>query len=94
LFRPPYGKLPWQVAKQIPSVMKAPAQIVMWDILSGDFDQRLSAADCLQNCRAFLRPGSIIVLHDSEKAWERLSILLPALVSLTASSGYSLKSLP
>lgn len=94
LFRPPYGKLPWPVASKISSVIKAPAQIVMWDILSGDFDQRLTAAGCLENCRRFLRPGSIIVLHDSEKAWERLSVLLPALISLTASAGYSLKSLP
>jgi len=82
------------MAKQIPTVIKEPAQIVMWDILSGDFDQRLTAAGCLENCRRFLRPGSIIVLHDSEKAWERLSVLLPALISLTASAGYSLKSLP
>lgn len=94
LFRPPYGKLSWQMAKQIPTVIKEPAQIVMWDILSGDFDQRLTAAGCLENCRRFLRPGSIIVLHDSEKAWGRLSVLLPALISLTASAGYSLKSLP
>jgi len=94
LFRPPYGKLSWQMAKQIPTVIKEPAQIVMWDILSGDFDQRLTVAGCLENCRRFLRPGSIIVLHDSEKAWGRLSVLLPALISLTASAGYSLKSLP
>ena len=94
LFRPPYGKLPWPVASKISSVIKAPAQIVMWDILSGDFDHNLTAEACLENCRRYLRPGSIIVLHDSEKAWGRLSVLLPALISLTASAGYSLKSLP
>lgn len=94
LFRPPYGKLPWQIAKQIPTVIKAPAQIVMWDILSGDFDHRLTAAACLENCRRYLRPGSIIVLHDSEKAWDRLKILLPELLSLIRSTGYSLKALP
>lgn len=94
LFRPPYGKLPWQIAKQIPTVIKAPAQIVMWDILSGDFDHRLTAAACLENCRRYLRPGSIIVLHDSEKAWDRLKILLPELLSLIGSAGYSLKALP
>lgn len=94
LFRPPYGKLPWQIAKQIPTVIKSPAQIVMWDILSGDFDHRLTAAACLENCRRYLRPGSIIVLHDSEKAWDRLKILLPELLSLITSTGYSLKVLP
>ncbi len=94
LFRPPYGKLPWQIAKQIPTVIKAPAQIVMWDILSGDFDHRLTAAACLENCRRYLRPGSIIVLHDSEKAWDRLKILLPELLSMIGSAGYSLKALP
>ncbi|MBM3413058.1 MAG: polysaccharide deacetylase family protein [Bacteroidetes bacterium] len=94
LFRPPYGKLPWHIAKQIPSVIKAPAQIVMWDILSGDFDQRQSATACFENCRRNIRSGSIIVLHDSEKAWGRLAELLPTLISFTTSAGYSLKALP
>jgi len=94
LFRPPYGKLPWYIAKQIPSVIKAPAQIVMWDILSGDFDQRQTASACFEYCCRYIRPGSIIVLHDSEKAWGRLAALLPALISFTTSAGYSLKALP
>jgi peptidoglycan/xylan/chitin deacetylase (PgdA/CDA1 family) len=94
LFRPPYGKLPWPVASKISSVIKAPAQIVMWDILSGDFDHSLTAESCLENCLKHLRPGSIIVLHDSEKAWNRLSVFLPELISLITSAGYSLKGLP
>jgi len=94
LFRPPYGKLPWHIAKQIPGIIKAPAKIVMWDILSGDFDQGLTSTACFEYCRNYIRPGSIIVLHDSEKAWDRLAELLRSLIAFTESAGYSLKALP
>lgn len=95
LFRPPYGRLRSSQAKRVANAMQRnDAQIVMWDLLSGDFDTSLSGQTCLELCKKQLRPGSIIVLHDSEKAWDRLEILLPNLLAYAADQGYSFEALP
>jgi peptidoglycan/xylan/chitin deacetylase (PgdA/CDA1 family) len=89
LFRPPYGRLPWAYAQKVKQALPAPAKIVMWDLLSGDFDTSLSGQDCIDSCLPLLRSGSIVVMHDSEKAWPRLSVLLPALLKFAAQEGYT-----
>src|SRR5690625_1095204 len=75
-FRPPYGKIkPTQIralTKKMPDI-----KIIMWDILSGDFDPKRQPQDCLQQVLFKFRSGSIIVFHDSNKAWERMSYVLP-----------------
>lgn len=104
LFRPPYGKLRSAQAKAVGSLLPVqtkqaytalPQQgrIVMWDLLSGDFDTNLSGEDCFTICKKRLRPGSIIVLHDSEKAWPRLSVVLPLLIEFALAEGYVLKAM-
>ena len=52
----------------------------MWDVLSGDFDTHLSGATCARNVIQNTEPGSIIVFHDSQKAWDRMSIALPQIL--------------
>jgi peptidoglycan/xylan/chitin deacetylase (PgdA/CDA1 family) len=95
LFRPPYGRLLYAQAKGIArSIKKLNTQVVMWDLLSGDFDVQLSGQDCFENCRRYLRPGSIIVFHDSEKAWDRLSVALPLLLEFATTNGYTFETLP
>ena len=76
LFRPPYGRLQSNQAK----ILKQNYQIVMWDVLSGDFDQRITPQKCLDNITRHSRPGSIVVLHDSLKAEQNLRYALPALL--------------
>jgi peptidoglycan/xylan/chitin deacetylase (PgdA/CDA1 family) len=104
LFRPPYGRLRSAQAKAVDSLLSVqtkeafaalPQQgcIVMWDLLSGDFDNRLSGQDCFSICKKRLRPGSIIVLHDSEKAWPRLSVALPLLIEYALDKGYRFKAM-
>lgn len=89
-FRPPYGRLPWSYARAIKTLLSpVPAKIVMWDLLSGDFDTSLSGEDCVAICRKNLRSGSIVVMHDSEKAWPRLAVLLPALLEFAVQEGYT-----
>ncbi len=79
LFRPPYGRIRQSQAKQIPSVLgKENARVIMWDVLSGDFDAGISPQDCFYNVANHIRPGSIIVFHDSEKAYKNLKYALPA----------------
>ncbi|HVS93707.1 MAG TPA: polysaccharide deacetylase family protein [Mucilaginibacter sp.] len=88
LFRPPYGRIK---RSQIRLLRKAKPglQIVMWDVLSGDFDQKLSPEACLQNVLKHTRPGSIIVFHDSLKAFDRLEYVLPRAMDEWRKQGFS-----
>ena len=94
LFRPPYGRIKASQVKGIgESLKKKSAKIVMWDVLSGDFDESLSKEKCLNNVISKTRPGSIIVFHDSEKAFPRLKYTLPVFLEIFAEKGYSFHSL-
>lgn len=74
IFRPPYGKI---TPKQAAKVLKKGYKIVMWDVLSADFDQTISREKCLGNVVSNVKPGSIIVFHDSVKAFKNLEYTLP-----------------
>jgi peptidoglycan-N-acetylglucosamine deacetylase len=76
LFRPPYGRIKRSQIKLLRQA-KPGLRIVMWDVLSCDFDQKLSPEACLQKVLKHTRPGSIIVFHDSLKAFDRLEYVLP-----------------
>jgi peptidoglycan/xylan/chitin deacetylase (PgdA/CDA1 family) len=68
-------------------------KIVMWDVLSGDFDTKLAPKNCLKNVLKYTRNGSIIVFHDSLKAWERLEYTLPKALQYWAENGYDFETL-
>lgn len=73
LFRPPYARV-------TPSQMRAVAKrykIVMWDIVSRDYNRSLSRESCLRNVVKHLTAGSIVVFHDSEKSFKNMSYALP-----------------
>ncbi|WP_035669743.1 polysaccharide deacetylase family protein [Flavobacterium sp. 83] len=74
IFRPPYGKIKTAQSKQI---RKLDYKIIMWDVLSADFDQNLSKEECLENVLYNIQSGSIIVFHDSLKAFKNLEYVLP-----------------
>ncbi|HNM24195.1 MAG TPA: polysaccharide deacetylase family protein, partial [Saprospiraceae bacterium] len=63
-------------------------QIVMWDVLSGDFDTSLSPEDCLRNVLDHVEPGSIVVFHDSLKAEPRLRYVLPRVLEYFKERGW------
>ena len=89
LFRPPYGRIKRSQAKGISEALKnKSAKIVMWDVLSGDFDMSLSNEKCLENVISKTRTGSIVVFHDSEKAFSRLKYTLPAMLEFFTLKGY------
>lgn len=73
LFRPPYGRI---TRSQVSSLRKR-FRLVMWDVLSADFDPALTGEQCTANVLDHVRPGSIVVFHDSLKAEERLRVALP-----------------
>ena len=59
------------------SNLKSHYSIIMWDVLSGDFDEKLSEEKCLKNVLSKTREGSIVVFHDSVKAQKNLFYTLP-----------------
>ena len=69
LFRPPYGRLKPKQAQ----FLQRHYDIIMWSLLSGDFDPNISKEMCLENVVSNLYPGSIIVFHDSLKAFDKLN---------------------
>ncbi len=84
LFRPPYGRIrPVQA-----NFLLRHYNIVMWDVLSGDFNIRLDGQTCFENVRDNAVPGSIVVFHDSLKAFPRLQVALPKTLEYFTSLGY------
>jgi hypothetical protein len=67
--------------------------IVMWDVLSADFDRTLTGERCARNVIRYGRPGSIVVFHDSERAFERLREALPMVLKEFASRGYRFEAI-
>ena len=85
LFRPPYGKLKLSQAKKL---RKKGYKIIMWDVLSADFDTSITPKDCLKNVIGNVKNGSIIVFHDSVKAQEKLKFVLPKILEFYSDKGY------
>lgn len=85
LFRPPYGKIK---KKQAQKLMQKGYRIVMWDVLSADFDASISPEKCLENVVKNIESGSIVVFHDSEKAFKNLQYTLPQTLRYLKEKGY------
>ncbi len=88
-FRPPYGRITRFQIQQLQPVFN----IIMWDVLSGDFDINVSPQKCLQNVVSNTSPGSIIVFHDSKKAFPRVKYALPKSLNFFAEKGYVMKGI-
>lgn len=86
LFRPPYGKI---TSKQARILQEKGYKIVMWDIISFDFDANISKEKCLQNVLKYMKPGSVIVFHDSLKAEKNLRYVLPKVLEIIGEKKYS-----
>jgi peptidoglycan/xylan/chitin deacetylase (PgdA/CDA1 family) len=91
LFRPPYGRITPKQAK----VLKARGySIVMWSVLSKDYDPDISKQQCLKNVLTHIKPGSIVVFHDSLKAFKNLQYVLPKVLEHSTEMGWQCKALP
>lgn len=89
LFRPPYGRIkPSQI-----KALKAHYTIVMWDVLSWDFDKNTTNEECYKNIVNNAKNGSIIVLHENEKSIEKVKYILPKILNHYIALGYSFKVL-
>jgi peptidoglycan/xylan/chitin deacetylase (PgdA/CDA1 family) len=90
LFRPPYGKIKTSQTKQL---IQLGYTIVMWSVLSADFDQHISEEQCYSNVIKNASSGSIIVFHDSVKASKNLKTTLPKVLEYFSKKGYTFKKI-
>ena len=89
LFRPPYGRLTWRQFKSV----KKHFQVVMWDVLSYDFNPSMTAKACIERVLKSTKPGSIVVFHDSEKCFPLLKDVLPQVLEAFQKKGWQMQAL-
>jgi peptidoglycan/xylan/chitin deacetylase (PgdA/CDA1 family) len=90
LFRPPYGRA---TNAQI-SALRKRFTLVMWDVASGDYEERMSGQDCFEHVCERSRPGSIIVFHDNHLSETRMRHSLPLVLEHFSKLGYRFDPLP
>jgi peptidoglycan/xylan/chitin deacetylase (PgdA/CDA1 family) len=87
LYRPPYGKIKYAQLKQL-ALPAFNLKTIMWSVLSGDFDVSITKEKCFQNVIDNARGGSIVVFHDSDKAFERMHYALTETLMYFTKRGY------
>jgi len=90
LFRPPYGQIKPSQGKQL---LKKGYKIIMWDVISFDWEQELSEDMCLQRVISNTESGSIVVFHDSIKASKNMMYALPKVLEYFSAKGFRFESL-
>ncbi|MDH5474666.1 MAG: polysaccharide deacetylase family protein [Cyclobacteriaceae bacterium] len=88
-FRPAYGK----IKRKVITSVKKDYEIIMWDVLSGDFDVNLKKETCLEKSIQATKKGAIIIFHDSIKAKENMLYTLPRYLKYFSNKGFNFKSL-
>lgn len=90
LFRPPYGRI---LLNPLQTIQKQD-KVIMWDILSKDYDASQTPETVLNNVLRNIKPGAIIVFHDSEKAKKNVLAVLPQLLQYLKQQGYAMEAIP
>ena len=90
LFRPPYGMIRTMALRKL----KKKYKIILWDVLSMDYDNNIQSRQVVRNVITNARAGSIIVFHDSKKAEQNLKYALPRLLDFYSKRGYEFVPLP
>ncbi|TGD57303.1 polysaccharide deacetylase family protein [Flavobacterium humi] len=85
LFRPPYGKIKPAQSRKLQGLGY---KIIMWDVLTADFDRNVSPEKCLENATQKVTPGSIIVFHDSIKTFKNTRYALPETIKMLKEKGF------
>jgi peptidoglycan/xylan/chitin deacetylase (PgdA/CDA1 family) len=90
LFRPPYGRI---LPAQVRAVLEH-YDLIMWDVLSIDYNTNLDGDRVLKNVIQNVQPGSIIVFHDSDKASDNLTFALPRTLEYLQDNKFTMKAIP
>lgn len=89
LFRPPHG---WMKLMQYRTMRYCGWRVVMWDVVTRDYSNRLTAQDVLDNVKRYTRNGSIITFHDSIKSIDKLKSILPQALQWLVDQGYEFRT--
>ncbi|MFI3330681.1 MAG: polysaccharide deacetylase family protein [Rikenellaceae bacterium] len=89
LFRPPYGRIKPSQAR----VISERYNMIMWDVLSRDYSSMITPKKCLENVTKYVREGSIVVFHDSNKSLTNLHYVLPKVLDYLDSKGLKASSI-
>lgn len=89
LFRPPYGRITRSQARRLGSRYN----LILWDVLSRDYSSLVSPHACLRTVVKNVEGGSIVVFHDSKKAFPRLKYVLPRVLEYLYANGYECSSI-
>jgi peptidoglycan/xylan/chitin deacetylase (PgdA/CDA1 family) len=90
LFRPPYGRIK---GSQASAIAAKGLKTIMWTVLSGDYDAKLSPGECAERVLRNIAPGFIYLFHDSEKAEKNMFYALGKLLEASKIEGYSCEKL-
>lgn len=90
LFRPPYGRMRPSQKREL---LRQGYTIVLWDVLTHDYNPRYSTDKLVRIVRQYTRPGSVVVFHDSLRSGERMLRALPLVIDFWRSEGYDLRPL-
>jgi peptidoglycan/xylan/chitin deacetylase (PgdA/CDA1 family) len=88
-FRPPYGRVSSFIYQHITNI----EPVYMWSYLSGDYNSDLSISSIVKSAKLAIKPGCILVFHDSVKAFPRLKLVLPELLAYCNQENFNLKAL-
>jgi peptidoglycan/xylan/chitin deacetylase (PgdA/CDA1 family) len=91
LFRPPHGHMRF---KQTAALIRAGYQVVMWDVVTRDYSQKISPEQVFEIVKKYTRNGSIIIFHDSLKAEKNMKYALPKAIEWLLGEGYRFEKLP
>lgn len=89
LFRPPYGRITRQQAR----ILSNNYRIIMWSVLSGDFDPGIKAKKCFENITRSSKSGSIIVMHDQKKSAKTMLATLPQVLEFYSEKGFRFREI-
>ena len=91
LFRPPYGKFK---TKQSKKILELGYKVIMWEVISYDWDKSLTEENCFRNVTSAAKNGSVIIFHDSVKASKNLKYALPKVLEYYSEKGFEFKRIP
>jgi peptidoglycan-N-acetylglucosamine deacetylase len=89
LYRPPYGLVTWKQAR----ALSKKYQVVMWSVLTKDYDPLITPEQCLEIAVKGVKPGAIIVFHDNTKARDKVLYALPRLLEYLKREGFECRVL-
>ena len=90
LFRPPYGRV---LPKQLIALRSQGYKIILWDVLTHDYEKSHTAEDLVRIVKRYVRNGSIITFHDSIKSNERMLAAIPMVIRELRNEGYTFETL-